>query len=345
MKKLTIIVMCFLCILSACKKEQNEIKDPIIEDAILETPDIPPLPEIPANSLKNPLTGLYIDEEVAQKRPIAVTINNLHKALPQSGISQADIIYEVLAEGEITRFVAIFQDMTFENIGPVRSAREYLNLFAIDNDAIYIHHGGSPTGYKTLDTRNVDHIDGMNDTTAFFRDKERMGKKGMYEHSSYIKASGVDKSIKNYGFEQISEDEPMFKFAKPEERITTITEIIVPYSSYQVSSFEYEDGIYSRFQSGEPQIDIENNEQLKFSNVIIQYADTKVVDSQGRRDIDLIGEGTAKLFTNGQEYDATWEKESAGHTTNWFVNGSEMILSEGKTFICIVPSQMQIETK
>ena len=296
----------------------------------------------------SPFTGLYIDENIAKKRPIAVTINNLHKALPQSGISQADMYYENLAEGEITRIIAIFQNHNSKKIGPVRSTREYFSYYPLDTDAIYVHHGGSAGGYQALKDRKVDSIDGMTDTTAFYRDQKRANTPGMYEHSSYISSDGLNKSIENNGYRTQYKGTPLFRFYDENNIVkggTNAKQISVPYSYYQNSEFIYdsESNLYERHQGGKPQVDQETGETIKVSNIIVQFADTYVVDEDGRRGINLVGSGKGQAFYGGEIYNINWSKSNYRTQTQWYnENGERLTLNPGKTWICVVPLDMEL---
>ena len=118
---------------------------PVIEEPAAE-PEVEPLPDVPTGT--NPLTGLPIEPEYEQRRPVAVMLNNLKKAQPQLGNSQADIIYEVPAEGGITRMLAVYQSLEdVGSIGSIRSARPYYIELALGHDALYVHAGGSPEAY------------------------------------------------------------------------------------------------------------------------------------------------------------------------------------------------------
>ena len=121
---------------------------PVIEEPAAE-PEVEPLPDVPTGT--NPLTGLPIEPEYEQRRPVAVMLNNLKKAQPQLGNSQADIIYEVPAEGGITRMLAVYQSLEdVGSIGSIRSARPYYIELALGHDALYVHAGGSPEAYADL---------------------------------------------------------------------------------------------------------------------------------------------------------------------------------------------------
>lgn len=347
MKKRFYLLFAAVLVFSSCGKKAEEVqKEPEIS-ALSSVSEIEEKPQEEEESLEglaqSPLTGEYIDEEKAVLRPFAVTINNLHKALPQSGIGQADILYEVPAEGEITRIVAVFQYFDAEKIGPVRSARDYFTYFALDNDAVYVHHGGSPTGYAAIKNRGINHIDGMRDN-AFWRDKERMNKAGMYEHSSYTDAEGLKKSAEAKGYRDKYEGEPMFSFYDEE----TVPEgenadfVSIPYSYYQISQFKFnsQTGLYERSQSDMPQIDDITGEQLSVKNVILQEAPIYVIsgDEAGRREVSLVGSGKGTLVTMGRKQNITWSKDTYYSPTKWFdEKGNPLELNKGKTWICVCP--------
>lgn len=298
--------------------------------------------EILIGKVESPLTGLFIDESIAQRRPFAVTINNMSKALPQSGISQADIYYEVLAEGGITRIIAVFQNSTSEKIGPVRSARHYFLDFALDNDAVYIHHGGSPQGYASIKSLKVNDFDGMNITSFFFRDKNRMSQKGMYEHSSYIDATKFFDVWNESGYrvERKENAIPMFDFSKENMELDgeTAKKVTLTYSGEQISVFEYdeENKIYNRFQNSKIHLDEETKEQLAVTNVIIQYTNIYVIadDDKGRREVKLIGNGDGMYITNGKAIPIKWSKTSHNSPTTWTdTSGKALTLNKGKTWV------------
>ena len=138
MKKLTVIIVFLFMFLAACsnnetnKAEENKERESEIEEK-------PKVEEKYENVY--PLTGIKTNDPVDQ-RIIGVMVNNHAKARPQTGLSQADIVFEILAEGPITRFLALFQSELPEEIGPVRSAREYYFELAEDYGAIYLPRCG-----------------------------------------------------------------------------------------------------------------------------------------------------------------------------------------------------------
>ena len=161
-----------------------------------------PEPE-PVLPYTNPLTGEGCEVDVGARRPIAVMLNNLKKALPQVGVSQADVIYEILAEGGITRMMAVFQDVAGAGeIGTVRSARDYYASLAYGHDAVYLHAGGSPQAYEFIKSRGVTALDCVNgpyEGTLFWRDKERRKSMGM-EHSVLTSGPTITELMPTYSY-------------------------------------------------------------------------------------------------------------------------------------------------
>lgn len=349
MKRFLVFLICIgMAFSSGCGKKKTEptaaqptteAKEPEKTDPVKEEPSF-------EGMAINPLTGLYIDEDVAKRRPFAVMINNLHKALPQSGIGQADLYYETLAEGEITRIVAVFQDFDAEKIGPVRSARDYFTYFALDNDAFFIHHGGSQTGYGAIKSRGLDSLDGMADK-AFWRDQARLNTAGMYEHSSYTDAQDLIESVEAKGYKMERSVEAMFTFYDEDTALggaaLNATDVVIPFSSYQVSEFVYDEDkmLYKRIQSGDEQIDDLTGEAITVKNVIIQQTEISVIpgDDAGRRNVDLVGSGEGIFITNGKARNITWEKDDYSTPTKWYdEKGENLKINTGKTWICVYPS-------
>ena len=145
----------------------------------------------PYNGPINPLSGMPTDAETAAQRPVSVMLNNLKQALPQLGQSQADIIYEVVAEGGITRMLGVFQSVEDVGmIGSIRSARSYYIELAMGHDALFIHAGGSEDAYADLGKWEVDYFDAVRgpylgktpESNMMWRDDDRRRENG-YEHS------------------------------------------------------------------------------------------------------------------------------------------------------------------
>lgn len=163
-------------------------------------PQPEPEPE-PVLPYTNPLTGEGCEVDVGARRPIAVMLNNLKKALPQVGVSQADVIYEILAEGGITRMWAVFQDVA----GAERSERSAPPGTTMPpayghRCLVYLHAGGSPQAYEFIKSRGVTALDCVNgpyEGTLFWRDQERRRSAGL-EHSVLTSSETIQELLPTY---------------------------------------------------------------------------------------------------------------------------------------------------
>ena len=298
----------------------------------------------------DPLTGLPADEKSAVCRPVAVCIDNHHMALPQSGIEQASIYYEVLAEGNITRLVAIFHNFDAPKIGPVRSVRPYFLNFAMDYDAILVHHGGSPQGYDLIEKTGVADLDAMRLTSVFWRDPARVNIPGMSVHSSYTGEPQIRKAQEKYEFRPVIREglNPGFSFYDEPTRPSgaSATYVYVPFAPEYGAAFKYRDGLYYKYMEDKPQVDAETGKQLSASNVIIQYAPIYIIpdDQAGRREADLLGEGKGLMITQGSLTPIRWNKPSLESPTRWYnADGGDLRFNKGKTWICVVSPETAID--
>lgn len=267
----------------------------------------------------NPLTGLPCDEATLTRRPIAIMINNIKQAIPQHGISEADIIYECIVEGGITRLMAIYSAYdTLPLIGSVRSSRDYYIDIAQSHDAIYAHCGGSEDAYDTIASRNIDNIDGVlgsyTESTMYWKDSERVQTMG-YEHASMTNGENISEAIKNLGFRtEITEgfSQPLI-FNKSDLDIDgePANSVTVTYSFYAQSFFLYdtEKKEYFKGQYGDAHIDANTNETLTFKNIIILGAVyTNTNDSYNHLNLDFTGSGKGYYISNGKAKNIVWKK-------------------------------------
>lgn len=297
---------------------------------------------IPEGMGINRLTGMMMPEENVSRRPVAIVINNLRQALPQSGIGQADILYEVLAEGNITRLVGIFLDFEASRIGPVRSARSYFIDFARNHDAIFIHHGASPSAYTELRSTGTDRLDGMFDAQPFWRDQERV-RRGLYEHSSYTSYERIWEGVASRNIRDTSYVPPNFMFfpmrISPRDS-EPAAELEIRFSNNYVSrfSFDHESGLYLMSSSHGDVIDEYSEEQLSFTNVIVQLTSISHIpgDAEGRRNVTTVGTGTGYLFTNGSVSPISWSRQNTNTPTIWLnAQGLPLALNVGRTYIAV----------
>lgn len=295
----------------------------------------------------NPLTGLECDRDISSRRPYAVMLNNIYQALPQVGVGDADVLFECLAEGGITRLMGVFAD--YENlgvVGSVRSARPYYIDFAQMFDAVYCHAGGSEDAYSELSSRGIDHIDGVRGDPlgVYYRDQDRLQTMS-YEHTLMTTGEGLIKTSEYCNFRTELRDGFQLAWSFPdygtECEVGTVeaTHINVPVSSYQTVDYYYDTskGEYLRYQyNGDKHIDGETGETLSFKNILILFCETAVYDEKGRLKVTTTGEGNGYVISDGKYAPVKWSRDSReGNLSISTESGEALMLNRGKTMINI----------
>ena len=332
------IALCSSIMLVGCGKEET-VKEEVEEQTI------PVTEEVAEPSYVMPFTGEKVADEVTM-RPVIATINNHPDARPQSGIASADVIYEMLAEGDVTRLLALYQSEVPDNIGPIRSARSYFVELAQGLDAFYIAHGYSPEAQVMLTNGVVDNINGMAyDGTIFKRSTDRVA-----PHNSYISGENVPVAAEKVGTSLLYHKKVSYTFYDEEESVkigTQANEVSIRYSSHDVfnSSYKYNASskTYSRQSDNVETIDALTNEPIALSNILFFEMDHQIIDNAGRREIDITTGGTAYVFQEGTMREVRWDNVD-GLLKAFEPDGTEVKLVPGKTWIHFVPSNPGIET-
>ncbi|MCL2158070.1 MAG: DUF3048 domain-containing protein [Oscillospiraceae bacterium] len=297
------------------------------------------------------LTGLKCTRKEQRKRPVSIIINNIRDAMPNVGISKADIVYECTVEGGVTRLMMVLSD--YEDvpvIGSVRSSREYFIDLSRTHDTIYVHAGGNPQDYDQFDIRPIDRMDGvnMNFPNTFYRDAERR-KTMSLEHTLMTSGEGIVKGIeqKNYRTTYNSDYKGPFNFY---EEFTDITGsgvanyVCVPYSNGFKPEFIYnpDDKLYYRKQFGAAHIDGATGEQIKFENVLVIFAEysayraNAIAIREGHLACKLTGAGYGFYITGGQYKIIKWQKETRESSLYLYeTDNTKLYLNPGKSFICV----------
>ena len=369
MKRLQVLFLVALSsslLLFGCGKSEETAVQPIVQPIVEQQPekeedssseeaeteadlDTPPT----EGMVRSRLTNEWVDEDVANTRPVAIMIPN-SKTASQYSISDASILYECNVEGSMTRLMAVFEDWkNLEKVGNIRSCRDYYLYWAFEWDAIYIHYGG-PFYIDDLvgrsDTQNINCIDYGK---ASFRDTAKNS-----TDNAFTSGSLIQDAINHYGYPLTYRDgysdATHYQFAGSSEPNTleqysdAINASKIDLSpAYPVTNcyfiYNEETGLYDRYQhlSGDsdgPHIDLANNKQLAFKNVLIQNTYFEVRDQKGYLSFqchDTTRDGW--FFTNGKGIHVTWEKTSDYGATRYYDdNGNEIKLNTGKTMVCIV---------
>lgn len=338
MKKALCFIMSFFLLLTlvSCGKKQvkpepDELIEPIAE------------PEPESAPVLNPLTGLPLrDEKNVNNRPVAVMLNNIHYAMPQHGVSDADMIFEYNVEGSITRMVGFFQEIDqVGTIGSVRSARACFVETVLGMDAIYAHAGGSAEAANMIYNWGVDEID--ENYTAFWRDQTRAQTMD-YEHTLMTSGENLSSYIAAQGFRTQHEEGYVYPITFVTDGTpaggTTAEHIIVPFSHYKTGTFDYDAAskLYMIGQYGDAYIDGNTNAQVGVTNLLVLYTDVyNSGDASGHMVIDLQGAGTGTYFCGGKAVDIEWQKaQMTDPFTYYLADGTPLSLGAGHTYVCVV---------
>lgn len=343
-RKIFILALAVGLILTACRSHEEEpCKEEIIEIEEDEEIEEDVEEEIVKEGVPSPLSGIYGDKDKINRRPVAIMFDNHPKARWQAGLKDAEIVYEFLVEGPYTRYMGIFLMNDPESIGPIRSARPYFVTTSLEYDGVYVHVGGSTQALNEISSLKLADIDALSSSgKVFWRRSHKKMPNNMYTSMEAIRSTQEDRKYRLTG------EYMPFIFKEDEEDIEGLeaNDIIINYRNNNTTEYNYdlENKVYKRKKDGENHIDEIDNTEIIAKNIIIQEANTRVLDSEGRLEIQLIGEGKAKYITNGKVIDIEWFKDSKqGKTKYHDLNGAEVILNPGVTWIQIVEPKTVVE--
>ena len=311
------------------------------EEEETTTTQAPPTTQAPKEIIiRNPLTGeAGYNKELLKNRPVFIVVENHPQARPQWGLTSSDIVWEMVAEGGITRMLLMYADASRipEKVGPIRSARHYFVDLAEGFDGIFVHFGFSPYAKKQIANHNVNNINGLYDN-YFYRDKSR----GVdSEHTAYTTDEAIQKAIANKEYRtEIKDDyKSPFKFNEESQTLDNpCNEIKVAFSSSYTYTYTYneENKIYYSSLNGNKFVDSEGTQQ-NFENIVVCYTNiSSMNDSKGRVDFDF-SEGDGVYASNGTYTEITWKKgESADMLKLYDKNGDELSLNMGRTYVAIM---------
>lgn len=299
-------------------------------------------------------------------RPLGIMVENHKEARPQSGLSSADIIYEAVAEGGITRFLAIYYCQNTERVGPVRSARTYYLDFISEygDKPLYAHVGGANTPGPADALGQIEDYgwEGLNDLNqfsigfpTFWRDYERLPGVAT-EHTVYTNLEKLWKIAQKRGLtnidgEGIRWDQTFIPWTFKEdaalsERPSSFNVSFPFWEGYKDYSvrwvYEKESNLYKRFNGDEPHLDKNNNKQLTAKTVILIFMTEKHADDGYENNAHLLygtkGTGKAIILLDGKKIEGKWQKENRLSRMKFLDNSNQEIkLNRGKIWIEVLP--------
>lgn len=356
MKRLTALLLILCLLLCACAKkpdtsaestgntEPSATADPQKDTEPTEPTETEPAETVP-QAIRHPLTGAVLEEPWIGT-VTGVMINNIRVAMPQCGISHADILCEMEVESGITRCLALFSDLSeVEAIGPLRSARSGFNSLAASFDAILVHCGGSDFALKgmygeNLKLDNWKHIDEISNGSYFFRDKARQQAGYAYEHTLFTKGELL---------EQILEDKKMnipvdksggFQFQEGVDlKGEKAEEVVVTFKGGKTSTFIYDSatGLYKMHQFGKGNVDGNTGETVAFKNVIAIYTDQWLASNGVHVFYTTVGSGEGYAAVNGKIVPVIWSREDVNSPFTFaLADGTPLQLDVGTTYFALV---------
>ena len=296
---------------------------------------------------QNSLTGLIdLSDEAIGKRPVAVMVNNVNDALPQYGISDADIMFEMTVEGDLTRMMALYADYTkVPVVCAVRSCRYYYPVMANGFDAFYVNWGFDETIREYVDSLDVNYFDGMvNPGNMFGRDENRLNSGYALEHTAYFDGTKFAEYVDNNGYrtELLNEKQgSAFVFNGLEEQVKPngddCKEVNIDFGAATATfSYDEESNTYLKQINGQNQMDAVTDLQLAFTNVFVLETDISVRTDYGHKQIDWQGgdDSVGYYISNGCVQKITWEKTSENAYLKFYdEDGKELSINRGKSYI------------
>ena len=293
--------------------------------------------------VRNPLTGMWLQQAVELPQVFAVMIDNHEEARPQSGIDQAFLVIEAPVEAGIPRMIAFFDaNSSVEKIGPVRSARPYFIDWNNEFDALYAHVGGSNEALEKIVSGGTFDLNEFSHGLSFWRASTRFAPYNTYTSTEKLNAFLFERSEAGVAPELLYEAW-QFKDAEsvdPSKKSSVLIDYWAPV--YTVGwKFDASQGRYKRFQAEIEDKTLEG-EQIVADNVAIIVTDISVVDAVGRRRVRTIGEGKAWVMQDGTVIEASWKKPSASQRLRFYLGDSEIKMNAGSTWIEVVPSAYDV---
>lgn len=320
---------------------------PSATPAPTETPE-PTATPVPPTATPEPIVGtLAMPRGSLSERPFAVMLDNHPNAYPQTGLNEAAVVFEALAEFGITRYMALYPpgiSPELSEIGPVRSARSYFVEWAKGFRAVYVHAGGSPEGLLLAETSiellNMDAL--RRNAGDYFR---RSGAREA-PHNLFTDTASMVAFSEAQGLEPVDLSEIGFLFkpeVSPADRpaAQSLSYFFIYSDAYVGWTYDPDSNEYRYFRQARPHVDARSGEQVRFKNVVVLEVPERPIpnDPKSRIEQQVIGEGAARVFRDGTVVEATWRK-GAGYAQLQIIgpDGVEVAFNPGAIWIAAIPS-------
>jgi len=365
-KKLIIIIILIVVLLAGGatafaltrKSAPAPVKKPVVKATVV----VPPAPK----PITSPLTGNTVTADQSKYPVIGAMIENSSDARPQSGLKDAGVVYEAIAEAGITRFLALYQEARPGNIGPIRSSRPYYLDWAMAFDASYAHVGGSPDALARIKSINVKDMDQFFNPSAYHRITTRYAPHNVYTSVQQLVDLAASKGWTSSSFTPFARkaDTP---YKTPETTTTTVngkpvttpkvgSETRPPANSidFSISSefysvhYDYDatTNLYKRNEGGAPHMDADSNTQLTPKVVIALVMPYSLMSDGYHSQYNTQGSGKMYVFQDGTVTTGTWTKGEPQSQFEFKTDaGKPIALDAGQTWISVVADAGKVTYK
>ena len=295
-----------------------------------------------------PLTGLPATDRAAiAKRPLSVKIENSPQARPQTGLNSADVVYETVTEGGITRFNCIFQSTAPKTVGPVRSARLSDLWVVAQYNGLFFYSGASNSVTRAIKkTKLTDLSQDTGVSAPFSRSSQRSAPHNLFLDTKKAYAEAIKRG------KPVSVQVPRLQYdPKSVESSNTIASVRIPFSTANTVDWTYDSArkVYVRQNNGRPHADAGTGKQVAAKNVVVMWAKytpashDKVGSTTYR--VELGGSGRVSVFRNGLRYDGTWSATRNTPPRFKDAQGKAIKLAPGNTWFQVVALNTNISMK
>lgn len=303
---------------------------------------------LPDTTYEEEKPKVQIIDEDSTSRSYGVMINNIGVARNlHSGLQDAYLVYEMIVEGGITRLFAMYSNTNTERIGPIRSARPYYLDYAMENDAYFVHWGFSDQAKNDISKYGIQNINGLYQDRYFWKDNSL---NVASEHRAFTSMEKLEKAVKDMNYRDYRKKDFLFSYSVSEiefleDQVQVANEVLIPYSSGTQTKYVYDENskTYLRYVNDKVHQDYVTKEQYRVKNIITYQIPNQTIDSYGRQSLDNIKSGTGYYITNGVAVKIRFSKKSRDSKTVYtYMDGSELVLNDGNTWIQIQPMNQKL---
>ncbi len=302
-----------------------------------------PAPAPPKTTEPSKLSGVEVPLEKNKLPVIGIMIENSPDARPQSGLTQAGVVFEAIAEGGITRFLALFQENQVEYVGPVRSVRPYYLDWVQGFDAPIAHVGGSADALAALRRGGYKDLDQFSNSAAYWRIKERYAPHNMYTSLPKLVDAANQKKFVPTNFDSFP------RKAEKASPTPSAKSIDLGLSGFLYNAhFDYDAATnsYKRSEANKPHVDEKSGQQIAPKVVIACVAQYAAAYNGVNSAYNSVGEGKVYVFQDGIMTEGTWKKTSGkSQITFTGTDGKPIALNPGQTWITFVGGTDKVSAK